>query len=147
MSYAENTKVSVSRSQEEIRKILSKYKASAMAFAESKEKAMIQFEMNGKRVKFVLPLPVHGVEKIKVRNYLTLANEKQIEQMKRSKWRSLSLAIKAKLECVDAGITTLEQEFMAHILLPNGSTVGDVVMPEIEASYSSKQMPPLLGMR
>jgi len=57
------------------------------------------------------------------------------------------LAIKAKLECVEAGITTLEQEFMAHILLPNGSTVGEVVLPEIEASYQNKTMPPLLGMR
>lgn len=147
MSYAEKTKVPVDRSQAEIKKILSKYGASAFAFAESKELAMIQFDLKGRRIKFFLHLPVYPKHKVVSRGTNCIAGEKTIEQLVRSKWRSLALAIKAKLECVDAGITTMEQEFMAHILLPNGSTVGDVVLPEIESSYQNKKMPPLLGMR
>ena len=143
MSYAEKTKVPIFRSQAELRRTLEKYGATAFAFAESKEKAMIQFEMAGKRIKFLLPLPIKHVTKNK-KGYVM--SEKDVEQASRSKWRSLTLAIKAKLECVDAGITTLEQEFMAHILLPNGNTVGEIMLPEIEASYKNGEMPLLLGM-
>lgn len=142
--YAENTKVPVMRSQAEIRNVLTKYKATAFAFAENADKAMVQFEIAGKRIRFVIPLPV----KHKTKDYRGwLMSEKQAEQGVRSKWRALVLAIKAKLECVEAGITTLEQEFMAHIVLPNGQTVGEVVLPEIETSYQNKEMPLLLGMR
>ncbi len=147
MSYAENTKVPVSRSQEEIKKTLSKYGASSFAFAESKELAMIQFDLKGKRIKFYMHLPIYGKEKVLSRGISCLAGQVKIDQMVRSKWRSLALGIKAKLECVDAGITTLEKEFLAHIVLPNGSTVGDIALPQIENSYSSGKMPNLLDYR
>lgn len=143
--YAEKTSVPVDRSQAEIKKTLTKYGATAFAFAESKDKAMVQFEMSGRRIKFILPLPVHGVAREK--KYKFLMSQSQVDQAIRSKWRALVLAIKAKLECVDAGITTLEQEFMAHIVLPNGNTVGDVVLPEIQSAYQNGQMPLLLGMK
>lgn len=141
--YAENTSVPVDRSQGEIKKILTKYGASAFAFAESVGKAMVQFEMGGRRIKFLLPLPVYMKEK---NNKGYLYSQKNIDQMTRSRWRALVIAIKAKLECVECGITTLEQEFMAHIVLPNGQTVGDVMTPQIQMAYEQKQMPPLLGM-
>lgn len=136
--YAENTSVPVDRSQGEIKKILSKYGATAFGFAESKGRAMVQFEMAGRHIKFILPLPVYGVSRDK--------NQKQIDQLTRSRWRALVIAIKAKLECVECGITTLEQEFLAHIVLPNGQTVGDVMVPQIEGAYKDGKMPPLLGM-
>lgn len=141
MSYAKTTKVPIARSQAEIQKILSKHGATAFAFAETKGKAMVQFEMAGKRIKFLLPTYVYATGS----NYSF--PEQVIAQKNRARWRALVLAIKAKLECVEAEITTLEQEFMAHIVLPNGNTVGDVVLPEIESSYKAKEMPLLLGMR
>lgn len=137
MSYAKTTKVPIPRSQAEIQKILGKHNATAFAFAETKDKAMVQFEMSGKRIKFLLPTFVQDRG----------SSEQVTAQKNRSRWRGLVLAIKAKLECVESGITTLEQEFMAHIVLPNGNTVGDVVLPEIENSYREKEMPLLLGMR
>lgn len=137
MSYAEKTKVPIYRSQAEIQKLLSKYGASAFAFAGNKTLAVIQFEMKNKRIKFSLPLPDESKFK----------SQTLFEQKCRSQWRGLVLCIKAKLECVEAGITTFEQEFMPHIMLPNGKTVGDVVLPEIESSYQNREMPLLLGMR
>lgn len=139
--YAANTAVPVDRSQAEIKKILAKYGASAFAFAEGNGKAMIQFEIDGRRIMFRLPLPQPPSSNA------TQASIKTYEQICRSKWRSLALGIKAKLECVNAEITTLEQEFMAHIVLPNGATVGDVMIPQIAMSYERNEMPPLLGMR
>jgi len=37
------------------------------------------------------------------------------------------------------------KEFMAHIVLPNGQTVGEAVTPRIEQAYQTGEMPPLLG--
>jgi hypothetical protein len=66
------------------------------------------------------------------------------EVARRQRWRALALAIKAKLEAVESGIATFEEEFMAYIVLPDGQTVGEFLSPQIEAAYSSGRMPPLL---
>ena len=62
----------------------------------------------------------------------------------RQRWRALALVIKAKLEAVEADITTLEAEFLAHIALPSGATVGEWVGPQLDAVYGSGEMPALL---
>lgn len=142
MSYAESTRVPVERSQGEIRKILGKYNATGFAYAESLGKSMIMFEMAGRRIQIILPMPVRGVTK-NHKGYVL--DQKSIDQMSRSRWRALVLVIKAKMECVESGITTLEQEFLAHIMLPNGQTVGTVMLPQIARSYQHGKMPPLLG--
>lgn len=139
--YAEKTSVPVDRSQGEIRKILTKYGANGFGIAEAGNRAMLTFDIKGKRIVFKLPLPNPPSSNP------TGASIKTHEQLLRSRWRSLVLAIKAKLECVDSGITTLEQEFLAHILLPDGRIFGEMYIPQIEQSYKTKQMPPLLEGR
>lgn len=62
----------------------------------------------------------------------------------RQRWRALALVIKAKLEAVEAGITEFEEEFLAHIVLPNGGTVGQFMLPQVATAYETGQMPPLL---
>lgn len=142
--YAESTSVPVDRSQTEIKKILSKYGATSFAFAEGQGNAMLMFEMKGRRIVFKLPLPIYHKTKNQ-KGYVM--GQKETDQLTRTKWRCLVLAIKAKLECVESGITTIEQEFLAHIVLPNGQTVGEAMIPQIAMSYERKEMPPLLGMK
>lgn len=137
--YASKTSVPIERSQAEIRKILSKYNASGFAFGEQGERSIVMFEMEGRRIRFILPMP-----QVPSPN-ATLASVRTYEQLCRSRWRSLVLAIKAKLECVDSGIATLEEEFLAHIMLPNGQSVGQAMIPQIGSAYASGKMPPLLG--
>lgn len=139
VTFAAQTRVPVDRSQSEIKKILSKYGASGFAYGEQGARAIVMFEMASRRIKFVLPMPQPP------REQPTQAAVKGYEQLCRTRWRCLVLAIKAKLECVESGITSLEQEFMAHIVLPNGQTVGEAVLPQIAQSYNDKKMPPLLG--
>lgn len=50
----------------------------------------------------------------------------------------------ARLEAVESGITVFEEEFMAHIVLPNGQTVGEFMTPQIESAYRDGKMPPML---
>jgi hypothetical protein len=67
-----------------------------------------------------------------------------MEQACRQRWRALSLVIKAKLEAVEAQISTVETEFLAQIVLPNGSSVGEWAAPQLALAYASGQMPALM---
>lgn len=142
MSYAEKTKVSVGQSQSEIRSILTKYDATSFQYGEKADMASVQFEMIERRIRFVLPLAQNGWFKDRKGR---IASKIQVEQENRRRWRCLGLVIKAKLEAVESGITSIEQEFMAHIVLPNGNTVGTVMIPQISSAYKDGKMPPLLG--
>lgn len=69
---------------------------------------------------------------------------KEWEQACRQKWRALALVVKAKLEAVESGISEFEEEFLAHIVLPDGQTVGRWMQPQIADAYGSGKMPPML---
>ena len=56
------------------------------------------------------------------------------------------MIIKAKLEAADSGISTIEREFLYDIVLPDGKTVGEYMAPQIEAAYTTGEMPPMLPM-
>lgn len=68
------------------------------------------------------------------------------DQLEREAWRALVLIVKAKLEVVAMGQSTVESEFLANVVLPNGSTVGDDVLPKLNRAYESGKMPNLLPM-
>lgn len=150
MRFAENTSVSVEKSKAEIERILLRYGASGFGSLWSGSKAVIMFEMRGKRIKFELPLPDRQDEKFwrtPTRNIRRSQEDahKEWEQSCRQLWRALALTVKAKLEAVESGISIFEEEFMAHIVMPDGKTVGDHVLPWISVGYEKKQLPALPG--
>lgn len=55
--YAVDTAVSVEKSRAEIETILRRYKADAFGYATNAAGAMIYFQLAGRRIKFVLPMP------------------------------------------------------------------------------------------
>lgn len=138
MSFAENTKVPIGRTQDEIKKILSKHGATGFVFGENQNTAMLMFDMASRRIKIAIKLPQPPSPNA------TQSSIKTYEQIKRSKWRCLLLVVKAKLEAVESGITSLEHEFMANILLPNGKTVFDNINHSIKLAYETNTMPKLL---
>jgi hypothetical protein len=100
-------------------------------------------------VKFVLPMPdpkarefTHTPARGTLRS--PAEAEKAWEQAGRQRWRALALVIKAKLEAVAAGITTIEDEFLAHTVLPDGSTVGQFMKPQLAVAYEQGSMPTTL---
>ena len=107
--------------------------------------------MADRQIRFILPLPSKDEKQFwytpERRN--KRSDEQAYaawEQACRSKWRSLFLIIKAKLEAVESGISTVEREFFYDIVLPDGKTVGEWMAPQLEAAYESGKMPPLLPM-
>jgi len=71
------------------------------------------------------------------------AGEKAAQERRR-RWRALLLVIKAKLEAVSSGISTLEREFLADVVLPNSKTVSEWLGPQMQALHQSGQMPTAL---
>lgn len=148
--YAINTAVSSDKSRSEIERTLQRYGASGFMYGWQKTSAMIMFQMKGKTVKFLLPLPDKSDPVFwKTPGGRRRRDEseafKHWEQACRQKWRALALAVKAKLEAVDSEITVFEKEFLAHFVLPSGETLGDYVLPKMEAALAEGKMPLLIG--
>jgi len=153
-TYAENTSVSVESSRAEIERTLARYGASAFMYGWSQDKAVIQFAASERQVKFVLTLPdkedpeftTYVTGRVNRTTYRRTDTEiqKRWEQACRQRWRALNLVIKAKLEAVEAGISEFEDEFLAHIVLPDGSTAGEFLRPQIRDAYATGAMPSML---
>lgn len=147
-TYAKETNVASEVSRLEIEKTLIRYGAENFAYATAAGKAMIGFSMYGRQVKFLLPLP--RKEEFTLTPTGRARTEKSQydawEQACRQRWRTLLLVIKAKLEAVECGISVFEQEFMANIMLPDGGTVGEFMLPQIAQAYRTGTMPAMLPM-
>jgi hypothetical protein len=147
MSYAAGTTVSPEKSQLEIVQTLKRYGATGFMYGESEGRGVVVFVAEGRRVRFVVPLVIERKEFYRDGNGRVRSEARvtdMIESEHRRRWRALALAIKAKLEVVKTGISTFEEEFLAHIVLPDGSTVGEFVSPQLEAAYTNGVMPMLL---
>lgn len=145
--YASSTSVSPEKSRAEIERTLSRYGAKKFAYMRDDDEgwARIQFVIDERIVQIELPLPkaterrfTHTEKRDTERS--EKAAREAWEQACKQGWRALGLVIKAKLEAVEAKISTFEQEFMAHMLLPNGQTAGEVLIPRIVAAQGSKEM-------
>lgn len=147
--YAEKTSVPSDRSRSEIERTLARYGADQFMYGWGIGEAVIAFRADGRNVKFVLPMPDRNAKEFThTPSRGTRRTESQaaeaFEQAVRQRWRALALVIKAKLEAVEAGITVFEDEFLAHIMLPDGSTVGQWARPQLAIAYESGQMPALM---
>jgi hypothetical protein len=135
MSYANKTKVPVMQSRGQIEQLLSRHKCQQFGTAVDHDKgiARVQFKAYDRIVRFEVTMPRPGT-----RNY---------EQAERQRWRALLLVIKAKLESVESQIATFEEEFLAHIVLPNDQTVAAYVLPIVAEAYTQGTMPLLTDGR
>jgi hypothetical protein len=147
--YASNTEVSTDRSRDEIERVLTKYGARSFMYGWDEQQAMIGFVLHDRQIRFLLPMPARDAREFThTPERGTKRSEAQAyaawEQARRQRWRALALVVKAKLEAVSSGIIDFESEFLAHIVTPNGLTVGEQVLPRMRESIESGSMPDLL---
>ena len=147
--YAQGTSVDSSASRAEIERTLTRYGAKSFMYGWEESRAALAFTADGRQVRFILPLPdrhdrrfTHTPAKNQKRT--PEAAEKEYEQACRQSWRALALVVKAKLEAVSAGIVSFEQEFLAHIVLPNGRTVFEETAAAVDTAYRTGAVKPLL---
>lgn len=151
--YAQNTSVPADRSRAEIDKILTRYGASGFGYSwerrevainpvpvygpktEQRDFAAIVFRFKERRVRLDVPMPTAR----------EAGTAERAERATRQRWRALLLVIKAKLEAVESGISTLEQEFLANIVTESGRTIGEVIVPRISEAVASGRLLPAKG--
>lgn len=149
--YAASTDVPVSRSRDEIERTLGRFGAEAFGYmSDASGRVAVTFQINGLKIMMTMQLPNRDQFMLDSRRRVRTdsAIEKDWEQACRQRWRSLANGVKAKLALIDDGISTVEREFMSDIVLPNGRTIGDTMLPEIvQLADSGKmpQLPPITG--
>lgn len=149
--FASETTVTSEKSRMEIEATLRRYGADSFGYMSDPGRAMVAFAAHNRRIRFEIKLPQFDDDEFKWTSHKSRqrrspeAQKKAHEQGVRQRWRALALVVKAKLEAVDAGISTFEEEFMAHIVLPDGSTMADKALPYIAEAYASGKTVPLLG--
>lgn len=135
--YAADTDVPVARSKAAIEAMLLQHGATEFAFGWDPTHDRLQFRLFQRTIRFTLPRPDPDDRRftLDARGYSRSASsvKRQIEQADRQRWRALYLVIRAKLEAVEAGIAIFEQEFLAFVVLGNGFTVGDVLVPRLQS--------------
>lgn len=160
--FGDSTDVPVERTRAELDQLLSRAGATQRATYEDEETgvAAIQFRMAGRMVRLEVrtrpatsfaPKDWTGVpgctdkqpSASREANRLAFC-KKRAAQASKAAWRRLLLVCRAKLEIIADGDSTLEREFLADVLLPDGRTVHEALEPQLAKSYADGQMPPLL---
>ncbi len=146
MRYARGTQVTTDRSIGEIKRIVERYGAKSFLFGSSDGQGVVGFEIHGRAVRIRVPLP--KAEQFKEtatgreRDEWTVRQE--VEKASRQRWRALVLVVKSKLEAVESGISTFEEEFLANILVEHNRTVGEILKSKVAAAYLGVDAPRLL---
>jgi hypothetical protein len=150
--FAEGTDVPSSKSKAELDALLVKHGATQRGIFEEAGRGVVMFTMQGRQLRLKVTLPMPNLDpRPQPRGWWNWGDERrkawceaQIEQGAREAWRRLLLVTKAKLELVIDGGGSVESEFLANVLLPDGRTVHEALEPQLAESYQSGNMPPLL---
>mgnify|MGYP001564788065 CR=1 FL=1 len=150
--YAADTTVSPDRSRAEIEKLLLRYGSDGFAYSSERDRAMIAFRCRGRMVRYIISLPDQKSKEFTEtpsRRWVRSPEEaaKAWEQACRARWRTLALVVKAKLEAIEVGISTFDEEFLSWIVLPDNTTVGQHALSAMKSAYETGTLPPMLPPR
>jgi len=146
--YASQTGVPIEGSQEQIKRTLRRYGAERFGIFEETECAAVMFEVGGITVRIDVPLPgrkefaLTETGRDRCESSIAKARDQAIKQ----RWRALLLAIKAKLEAVECGISTIEKEFLPFMVMPDGRIMADHLLPHVHQLVSDGKIPKMLAL-
>lgn len=133
--YAKYTKVPVKKSKTQIEKLLVDYGIDEFFFGTSPRGEGVGFKYEGKVYKHNVPMPDRN----------DYGYETQYNQAIRQRWRIFYMSLKMKLEEVQDGGISFEDQFLSMMTLPDGSTVADFMrLPENVTKLNKAEMPKLL---
>lgn len=147
-AYAGTTTVPVEKTRNEIEKLLMLHGAGEFAYSSRAGQYTIGFELGGRYIRYNMPMPDPDDRAFTRtptgRSRSTSEARAAYEQAVRQRWRALLLIVKAKLEAVRAGVSTVENEFLAWTVVPDGRTVADWLVPKLNEIYAGNDLPALL---
>jgi len=147
-----DTRVVVSKSQEDIRNLLARFGASKVSFEEN-------FHTGTQVLRFEYPLkegitvPVNFIIEIKgIHNWLkengraSWNDEYLMKQAKKVAWRHISDWVKANINLVEFGLIPFENIFLSYFsyVLPDGTyrSLGEAVLPQLYSGEIFKKLLP-----
>lgn len=142
--FAGATEVPVYKSKADIEGLLTKYGAEGYhsgwqaASTDDPGWDAIEFLWKNRQIRFRIPRP--SLNDPKVCTYKGPKQGDWIEQLNRQRWRILMLVIKAKLEAVASGVSVFEEEFMPFIVTESGRTIGEILLPRLQAGTAPLQL-------
>lgn len=146
--YAENTTVSTSRSREEIERTLQRFGATGFMYGWNPQKQSLAFEIENRRIRYDVPMPPPNDRMFThtATGYVRAKDAAKAEYDKetRRRWRAVALIVKAKLEAISSGISSLDDEFLPRYVLPSGATFGEEIKPQIDRALDAGALPPML---
>jgi len=124
--YAEGTKVTVDSSRGEITGILTKHGVKRQGWMGDEGGDQLMFELGGGSYRLNIRKPTMA----EVRELWPNAYDYQakLDAEWRRRWRANVLLLKAKLEFVESGDTTLDRELLPYRLLKGGKTVEEMIV-------------------
>jgi hypothetical protein len=148
--YAEGTEVTAEKSRAELETLLRKHGATEIGVYTSDERTIFLYRLRERMVRHTVEMP--ALVASKVPSYAAESQKRKAAEKAhrdrdaewRRRWRALVLVVKAKLEIIASGGSTFEREFLADVMLPNGETVGEAMIPRIAEAYVTGGMPPFL---
>lgn len=152
MTYAAGTTVTVEKSKAELERLIRQHGGYnyGSATLDAEGVALVHFAIGAtderrRHVRLHLPLPKQTDFTDARRGGRKRTAAEAWEQSCRERWRVLVLAVRAKLELIEAGGSTIDREFLADLALPDGSTVSQRLAGPLAEAYSTGRMPPLLA--
>lgn len=147
--YAEGTNVAAENSQAEIRGLLAKHGVMHQAWAESPERAALQFVLFGLPYRFEVERPTEEEMRARYRaeggySPNNVAWEARVEGEWKRRWRARLLWLKATLEfAVGEGKEEVERMLLPYLSLPGGKTMSTWAAEQLPAAFRDGAMPPL----
>lgn len=145
--YAQRSSVTTDRSEAEIKKTLLRFGADAYLSGQSRMQAFVQFCYQGRTIRMAFDLPDRDAcgktdtgRQRRSKKVIEAAYEREL----REQWRALALMVKAKLVACAQQLTTLEKEFLAYTVMPNGKTLYEIAEPTIDRMLETGKMPQAL---
>lgn len=126
MTFAARTKVSVAKTRQDLEAALRKIGASRIITMDERTEAVVAFELD--RV-------------IRIKRLVELTAD---DQERRTIWRNIDQVVRGKLASIDMGIETVEEAFLAHVVMPDGRTVYETTRASVALAYDRGESLPLL---
>ena len=152
-TYAATTDVSPGRSREEIEATLVRYGCDGFRYTWDglKNANVLEFRLNNRMIRLYVPMPDVNdrvqMDRLKAAAKAARQSTKPealYEQAVRQRWRAMLLYVKAILEAIENGVTTLDEALLSGMVLPGGETFGQWAAPQLDRIALEGRMPPLL---
>lgn len=137
MAYAEATTVPFEKSIAEIIGLVKRAGAEQIMQSEAPDGYIIAFRLSERLIRFRVPFVTEYTGPQKAGNGRAIDPRNVLEQSRRQRGRALMLVIKAKLESVESGIETIEEAFLAQVVMSDGQTVYERIAEPMALEYAA----------